>query len=63
MRMDPVVPPVDVANWMYIFANAVGSAMTPITDVFAAVIPVALPVGGVFLAVRRIWRSSKSLTA
>ena len=53
----------ELPTWATAVVNAVTSMATNITDTFAAVVPVALPVGGVFLAVRRTWRAAKGLTA
>lgn len=49
-------------DWFVAFKLAVESMATDMLDLLAAVAPVALPVGGAYLAIRRGWRSAKGLT-
>lgn len=42
--------------------NAVTTMATTMQELLAAVAPVALPVGGAYLAIRYGWRTAKGLT-
>lgn len=49
-------------DWMIYTIQAIGSMCSDILDVMVDVAPVALPVGGAYLAIRYGWRTAKGLT-
>lgn len=59
---DLVFAVAELPAWGTAVVNAISTVAQNITDIMSQVTPVALPVGGAYLAIRYGWRTAKGLT-
>lgn len=52
----------ELPAWGSAFTTALTTMCGTMTDMISAAVPIALPVGGAYLAIRTAWRASKGLT-
>ena len=52
----------ELPAWGTAFTTALTTMAGNMTDMISAAVPIVLPVGGAYLAIRTAWRASKGLT-